>query len=352
MDTLLEKYVETINYWKVNKAEIKGNHPGYQSHHAIPECFQKIKPEFKNEITFELEKLYSLKETVLVPDHVHFELHMLLANMFPERSQEWFKVSHALGWFMGKRAGRHDVTPEEHEAARILKSKAQSTVKGCKHTKEARQNMSAAQNRPEVKAARDERNARPEVRKHQHDVQTGLKRSDETRHNTSLSLIHSYSTTKRRDKISGENSKNARAVNQYTLDMQFIEQFPLVKFAANKTGIDKNGICACCQRRYKQAGGFIWRYADDPDPDFWDGRKITVPQRSRAQAVNCYSSDFIFIKNYVSTNDAANDQNVTAIIIRNRCLDKTLLNGFFFRFAEDPDQPSEHIVPRKSKNSV
>jgi hypothetical protein len=104
-ETLLKKYVETIEFWKKNTTKYcsRGD---YQEHHAIPKCFQKIKQECKNEITLQLEKHYAITEIVTVPNRIHFELHVLLAKMFPERSQEWFKMSYALAWFMGKSCDR------------------------------------------------------------------------------------------------------------------------------------------------------------------------------------------------------------------------------------------------------
>lgn len=53
-----------------------------------------------------------------------------------------------------------------------------------------------------------------------------------------------------------------RKVNQYTLDGKYICTYDSIVDASKRTGVNKSNIGACAQGKYKQAGGYIWRYAD------------------------------------------------------------------------------------------
>lgn len=52
-----------------------------------------------------------------------------------------------------------------------------------------------------------------------------------------------------------------KKVNQYDLDMNYIQSFDSVKEAALKTGAPN--VSACCRHVYKQSGGYIFRFEGD-----------------------------------------------------------------------------------------
>lgn len=54
-----------------------------------------------------------------------------------------------------------------------------------------------------------------------------------------------------------------KPVKQYTLTGDYIQTFQSAIEASDKTGICHSDICACCRKKYKKAGNFIWRYLDD-----------------------------------------------------------------------------------------
>lgn len=54
-----------------------------------------------------------------------------------------------------------------------------------------------------------------------------------------------------------------RKVKQYTTNGILLETYNSIKSASEQTGIDSTDIVVCCQRKYKTAGGYIWRYEDD-----------------------------------------------------------------------------------------
>lgn len=54
-----------------------------------------------------------------------------------------------------------------------------------------------------------------------------------------------------------------RAVNQYSLDGEFIKQYASLKEASLETGINKSSICRVCKKNGHTAGGFKWAYAGE-----------------------------------------------------------------------------------------
>ena len=51
-----------------------------------------------------------------------------------------------------------------------------------------------------------------------------------------------------------------KAVNQYSLNQEFIENFKSASEASRLTGISKTCITRCCRGERKSSGGFIWNY--------------------------------------------------------------------------------------------
>lgn len=62
-------------------------------------------------------------------------------------------------------------------------------------------------------------------------------------------------------KMTGANNPRAKAV--ICLDVGII--YHTAKEAEDKTGVNRNNICACCKNRLKTAGGYHWAYYDRKD---------------------------------------------------------------------------------------
>lgn len=65
----------------------------------------------------------------------------------------------------------------------------------------------------------------------------------------------------------GGANHQARAIEQYTLDGQYIKTFPSAQDAADELNIDYTTIkkCASDKDRCKSAGGYIWIHSDEQD---------------------------------------------------------------------------------------
>jgi len=56
--------------------------------------------------------------------------------------------------------------------------------------------------------------------------------------------------------------KCSKQVLQYTLDGQFVAEYPSVREAERSTNIDSSCIAKCCNGKRKSAGGSIWKYKE------------------------------------------------------------------------------------------
>lgn len=310
-----EKYVQIIEEWKSKGLKKQALH---QAHHPYPEAFQKIKDEHKCDLGKLLEKQFSIIETVVVPDRVHFELHVLLVEMFKEGTQEHYKMSHALGWFLGRRKHRYDMTADEYELARTNRAKAISKMqtgkkhslesrkkmsekamgkkmspearkkmsiakkgkklsdeakkklseknRGKKRTVEQRQHMREAQCKAEVKAKISNslkgRQVSEETRKKIRMSNLGKKRSAEAREKMSVIQRKSETNIWRKIRMSGGNSPSAKKINCYTKDMIFVATYACCIDASKMSGVYYTNILRSCKGKRKTAGGFIWRFVE------------------------------------------------------------------------------------------
>lgn len=55
--------------------------------------------------------------------------------------------------------------------------------------------------------------------------------------------------------------KHRKAVNMYSFDGEYIKTFETIKQAQKETNICDTHITDCCKGKYKQSGGYIWKYA-------------------------------------------------------------------------------------------
>lgn len=54
--------------------------------------------------------------------------------------------------------------------------------------------------------------------------------------------------------------RGAKPVLQFTLDGEFVSKYISLHDASEKTNILRGTISLCCRGKYKQAGGYIWKY--------------------------------------------------------------------------------------------
>lgn len=89
----------------------------------------------------------------------------------------------------------------------------------------------------------------------------GVKTSEETKQKIRDSVLKYYSET--RDKNHSEIMTKAigKRVSQYSLNGEFIKEYPCIAEAGRQTNIKRGNIQNNVSNHSKSAGGFIWKYA-------------------------------------------------------------------------------------------
>lgn len=66
---------------------------------------------------------------------------------------------------------------------------------------------------------------------------------------------------KRRIETQRKTMSTMKPILQYTLDMEFVAEYPSASEASRKTGINKSNISSCCNGNpeHKSAGGYVWK---------------------------------------------------------------------------------------------
>lgn len=119
-----------------------------------------------------------------------------------------------------------------------------------------------------------------------------------------------------------------KSVKQYSLTGELIQEFQTIELAHKVTGAPVSGIVNCCAKRRKQAGNFMWCYADDCIDSSYSSNKT--------KAVDQYDLDGNFIQTFNSCVEAAKFFGKTKAQI-SACCRKTCGScaGFLWRFHGD-----------------
>ena len=131
----------------------------------------------------------------------------------------------------------------------------------------------------------------------------------------------------------------ARKINQYTLDGEFIRTWSSAREIKKECGFDKKHILNVCQKKgnYKTSHGFIWRYTDECNGCENIGL-YTKPKRKSSKSVLQFTKDGVFVNEYPSLRDAERATGVKHYYISNCCKGKKHFNsagGFIWKYADD-----------------
>lgn len=115
----------------------------------------------------------------------------------------------------------------------------------------------------------------PETKEKLRQLNLGKKQTPETREKISkanlgkpktVEAVKNASIARTGLKRSGETVEKIRLahqvpVEQWSLDGNYIKTYPSIKHATIETGC--NDISKCCKGKYKQSGGYVWKYKDE-----------------------------------------------------------------------------------------
>lgn len=127
-------------------------------------------------------------------------------------------------------------------------------------------------------------------------------------------------------KKSWDRSHTRKPVNQYSLDGEFIREWPSAQEASKKLGISIKAIQCCVTGYYQTGGGYIWKYTN--------GARVHTNRRKR---VLQYSLDGVFIAEHDDVFVASKATGVCHETIRDICKGRriTRRTKFIFKFKDD-----------------
>ena len=123
--------------------------------------------------------------------------------------------------------------------------------------------------------------------------------------------------------------KRGRAIIQYDLKNNFIKKWDRIKDASISFNIKQGDICSCCLLNQKTAGGYIWRYENNPlDPLF------KIPKYNSCKPILQYDLEMNFIGTFDCARDIVNEFGIKYINDIRRVLvgERKYHKGMIFKY--------------------
>ena len=125
----------------------------------------------------------------------------------------------------------------------------------------------------------------------------------------------------------------------------FIAEYPSIREAARCTQISNSKISLCCNKKRQSAGGFIWVFKQEYDPE---NIKYQYVLRTTGRPVVQLNMDGVFIKRFSSMKTAAEETGVSCHIRDCCCHKRKSCGGFKWMFEDEymewlKEQAEEYI---------
>lgn len=142
-----------------------------------------------------------------------------------------------------------------------------------------------------------------------------------------------YTITSKEHKL---NTRKSVPVFQYSIDGDYIAEFPSAAEADRQTGITYTAISLCCNGKRKQAGNYQWSFEKhNKIPGTFVGKEKTTPKKYESQRktkVQLFSEDGELLGEYETAKDAERKLGIPVSYIRaNISGDYSKLKGFNFK---------------------
>lgn len=282
----------------------------HEKHHIVPKCMGGTNDEDN------LIDLYARE---------HFIAHKLLAKENPDND----KLVYAW-WCMSvvrnkNTQERYELTPEEHEEAKIAYN---NVNKGHSVSKETRNKISEAlkklpppseQTRKKLSIAHTGENNAMYGKTH---TQEAREKISKTHKGKTLSDEH----------ISKIIEAQSIPVAQYSLDGSLIQIWKSAREAARSLDCSANSITQCCKKRLQTANRFIWRYVDkNLIDDVIDASFLSDCYK----VINQYTKNGQFVKTWGRQIDIVNKLGISSSHL-NACLKgkRKSTGGFVWKYKE------------------
>ncbi|MBL0743878.1 NUMOD1 domain-containing DNA-binding protein [Chryseolinea lacunae] len=122
-----------------------------------------------------------------------------------------------------------------------------------------------------------------------------------------------------------------KPVTQYELSGKMLKRYPSLKEAGRKNGLDSGTISKCALGKSRIAGGYVWRYDDNPYRGEFKN-KI----KNKAKKIVQYSLEGKVVARFDSANEASAQTGFTAATLLDCAHKRTRVShGFVWRFEND-----------------
>lgn len=132
---------------------------------------------------------------------------------------------------------------------------------------------------------------------------------------------------------------------QMTLEGVPIKKYKSIKEATIETGLKSSSISVACSGKKITAGGYKWRYEDEKRNEkalnlrekiVKDYTKKGYPyNRSNKRKVVQFTPNGVFVKEYSSAKECADNLSLHVSYIRRVCNSGKLVRGYIFKYKED-----------------
>lgn len=254
------KYIELIDYAKSEEYELQEY---YEKHHIVPRSFYEKKHMSIDNSDDNLVAL-NLQD--------HFLAHWYITKCCVKKMQRSMEYAVVLmSNMVNCKTNREDTAIAKAVAfalSKVDKMKIPMSEETRKKISEAMSNNHAdfrGENNPMFGMTGEKhpfygKHHSEETKKKLSESHTGKHFSEEHRNKLSESHTgnhHSEDTKKRMAETKGING-----ILQYSIDGEFIAEYPSTREASRQIGCDNSSISKCCKGTRKSAGGFIWKYKE------------------------------------------------------------------------------------------
>lgn len=134
------------------------------------------------------------------------------------------------------------------------------------------------------------------------------------------------------------NGSLSKTVYQYTLDGEFIKEWPSAHEVERQTGFSRSNISTCCQGKSKTVYGYAWSYV--PLGKQSCQKKVAVKYNTKnSKVVYQYSLDGELVNEWPSVAEIGRQLGYASSNIVNCCNGKNkTAHGFIWRYEKTPEQ--------------